>query len=233
MRAARAAIVTVLLSTVLVSTVPLQGQVPGDVSFRILEHGAPIGDARVTVARADAGWTLTGSGTLAGSVGLEVRRFELTYDAAWRGRAFSIELASSTSHVIAHAIVAVLGARTRTDIVLEKEVRPVFNHVSPHAVFLPDYVLPAFIALPPRLAGAGPGDQLPAFVPLRTEFALMEDAVERVFVAGASGPIAATHWRLRFDNGPPSPIDLWEGDGHLLRVDLVEDALSMVRSDLR
>src|SRR5262245_1111593 len=80
----RVALIVVI--AVLLGAAPLRGQAPGAVSFRILEHGLPIGDARVTIARADTGWTLTGSAALGGTVGLDVRRFELVYDAAWRGR---------------------------------------------------------------------------------------------------------------------------------------------------
>ena len=188
-----------LVIAVLLGASPARSQATGDVSFRILEHGMPIGDARATIARAEGGWTVTGSAALGGSVGLDVRRFELMYDAAWRGRSFSLELAHGDRTVIAHAIVAALGARTRTDIVLETEVRPAFNHVSPHTVFLPDYVLPAFVALPPRLADALPGYQIPIFVPLRTEFTLMVDAVDRVTVTTGSGPVIAKHWRLRLE----------------------------------
>jgi hypothetical protein len=225
----RIALTTAL--TLLLAATAARGQTPAERSFRILERGMPIGDARVTVKRAEPGWTLTGSSTLGGSIGLDVRRFELVYDAAWRGRSFSLELARPDRTVIAHAIVAVPGARTRTDIVLEREVRPAFNHVSPHAVLLPDYVLPAFVALPPRLAGSAPGHQIPAFVPLRTEFTLVVEGVKPAPLTSASGPVAARHWSLRIEEAVPVAIELWEQDGELLRVDLPE-GLSMVRDGI-
>ena len=220
------------LLTLLIGATTARGQAPGDRSFRIVEHGTPIGDARATLTRSETGWAVTGSATLRGSIGLEVRRVELNYDSAWRGRSFSLELLRGDRRVIAHAIVAALGARTRTDIVLETEVRPAFNHVSPHAVFLPDYVLPAFIALPPRLAGAGPGHQIPAFVPLRSEFTLVVEGMKTDALRTTADTIAARHWSLRLDEALPIMIELWERDGELLRVDL-PDGLSMMRVDLR
>jgi hypothetical protein len=184
------------------------------------------------MARTADGWTITGSAAMSGSIGLDVRRFELVYDAAWRGRSFSLELARAGRTVIAHAVVAALGARTRTDIVLEREVQPAFNHVSPHTVFLPDYVLPAFVALAPRLAGALPGQQIPAFVPLRTEFMLSVEGTKTVVLRTATGEIAARHWSLLLEEALPVTIELWAHDGALLRVTL-PDGLAMERVDVQ
>jgi hypothetical protein len=226
-RSALAAVVVMLLGAV-----PLRGQAPGEVSFRILEKSAPIGDARVTIAKTESGWTVTGSSSLGGGVRVDIRRFELVYDAAWRGRSFSLELAGGGRTVIAHGMVAVPGARSRTDVVLEQEVLPAFNHVSPHTVLLPDHVLPAFVALPPRLAGSGPGRELPAFVPLRTELTLAVEGVKTDTLRTATGAIAVRLWSLRLDDAQPVRIELWERAGDLLRVDLPDAGLSMIRMDL-
>jgi putative transposase len=42
-----------------------------------------------------------------GGVNVDARRFELAYDAAWRGRSFSLELAGGGKTVMAHGMVAV------------------------------------------------------------------------------------------------------------------------------
>lgn len=49
---------------------------------------------------------MTGSSTIRGTIGLDVRRLELNYDTTWRGRSFRLELVGGDRTVIAHATVA-------------------------------------------------------------------------------------------------------------------------------
>jgi hypothetical protein len=57
-----------------------------DATFRLLENGTSIGSATISTARDEDGWRVQSTSRAAGTVGLDVRRLEVTYDPSWRMR---------------------------------------------------------------------------------------------------------------------------------------------------
>ncbi len=66
-------------------------QTPDSVSFRVSQHGVPIGTADVTVGRTPDGWRITSRSQMDGRVQLTVRHFDAQYDPNWQPMSLSLE----------------------------------------------------------------------------------------------------------------------------------------------
>src|SRR5262245_26221336 len=101
--------------------VKLGGQAPARATFRVIENGAAIGSATMVVSRDDEGWRVESTSHAGGSIVLEVRRLDITYDSEWRMRFLSMEIAWRQETRVIH--VATQGLRARTDVVVpDREV---------------------------------------------------------------------------------------------------------------
>ena len=208
-----------------------RAQTPDSVSFRVSQRGVAIGTADVTVGREPDGWRITSRSQIDGRVQLTVRHFDAQYDADWRPMSLSVELVTPAEHVIVH--VAMIGATTRTDIVLpNKEVLFGANDVPRDTVFLPDYVFGAWEALAARLQTAMPGDEISVFAVPEREVKATLDRRDTSALQTPAGFQPATRWHVTVQRETPVVWELWVDSGRLLRLDLPGEELSILRSDL-
>jgi hypothetical protein len=206
-------------------------QTPDSVSFRVSQRGVAIGTADVTVGRVADGWRITSRSRMDGRVQLTVRHFDAQYDADWRPMSLSVELVTPADHVIVH--VAMLGATTRTDIVLpNKEVLFGANDVPRDTVFLPDHVFGAWEALAARLQTAMPGDEISVFAVPEREVKATLDRRDTSALQTPAGFQPATRWRVTVQRETPVVWELWVDAGRLLRLDVPGEELSVLRSDI-
>jgi hypothetical protein len=220
----------VLLAAALLPTATL-AQTPGTASFGIIHRGTPVGTADVTLARTEAGWRITSRSEIGGDFQLSVKQFDAEYDLTWRPRFMTMELSTPDEHAIVH--VAMMGTTTRTDIVRPRQ-EALFgaNDVAADTLFLPDYVFGAFEALAARLENATPGAELSIFLVPRLEARAIADRRSPTTVQTTQGPREVARWHLTVTRDTPTPLEIWSDGGRLLRLDLPDEALSIVRSDV-
>jgi hypothetical protein len=220
-----AAVVTICIP------VKLAGQAPERATFRVVEHGAAIGSATIAVSREDQGWRVESTSHAGGSIGLEVRRLDITYDPEWRMRFLSMEIAWRQETRVIH--VATQGLRARTDIVVpDREVTFRAHWISPGTIALPDDVFGAYQALAARVDALAPGDDIPLLLTPGSEVHASVDATRDEDLRTTSGSIRARHVSLVVIRDIPTPIEIWVSKGALLKVELPLDHLSVTRSDI-
>lgn len=211
--------------------VKLAGQVPEHATFRVVEDGAAIGSATISVSRADEGWRVASTSHAGGSIGLDVRRFDITYDSEWGTRFLSMEIAWRQETRVVH--VATQGLRARTDIVVpDREVTFRTHFISPGTIALPDDVFGAYQALAARVEALAPGDDIPLLLTPGSEVHASVDATRDEEVRTISGSIRVRHVTLLMIRDIPTPIEIWVSKGALLKVELPLDRLSVIRSDI-
>lgn len=221
-------IVTIL---VLAAAVGMPAQTRFDASFRILENGAAIGSAMVAVARDEDGWHVQSTSHAEGTIGLDVIRLEISYDAAWRLRFLSMELASGDERRVIH--VAIQGIRARTDIVVpDREAAFGTDRVSPGVIAVSDYVFGAYQALAARVETLAPGSDIPILLTTRGEVRATVDAVREEDLLTDSGSLRARRVSLLVIRDVPTPIEIWVAEGKLVKLELPLDRVSLLRSDL-
>lgn len=224
-----AAAAAVLLS--LLTAVGAAAQTPGDATFRVTHRGQPVGTTEVTVARSADGWRVTSRGQMDGRVQLSVRHFDAQYDPDWRPMSLTMELVSPGEHAIVH--VAMVGSVTRTDIVVpNKEVFFGANDVPRDTMFLPDYVFGAWEALAGRLQTAMPGTEISVFAVPEREVKATLDRRDSATLQTPAGFQSATRWRITLLRDSPVVWEMWVEGGRLLRLDLPDEGLSVVRADI-
>jgi hypothetical protein len=202
-----------------------------ETTFRIVENGASIGSAAIILARSGDGWRVQSTSRAGGSIGLEVRRFDAVYDAAWGVRFLSMEIAWRQETRVIH--VAIQGLRSRTDVVIpDREAGFGAHWISPGTIALPDDVFGAYQALAARVESLAPGSDIPLLLTPRGEVHGTIDAVRDEDVPTTASPIRSRHVSLIVMREVPMPIEIWVAKGMLLRVDLPLDHLSVIRSDL-
>ena len=90
----------------------------------------------------------------------------------------------------------------------------------------------AFEALAARLQNVTPGTEVSIFLVPRLEARASADRRSPTTVQTRQGPRAATRWHLTVTRDTPTPLEIWIDGGRLLRLDLPDEALSIVRSDV-
>jgi hypothetical protein len=202
-----------------------------EATFRILENGLSIGNAVIIVTRDEDGWRVQSTGRAGGSIGLEVRRLDMSYDPEWQTRFLSMEIAWRQETRVIH--VATQGLRSRTDIVVpDREVSFRSHWISPGTIALPDDVFGAYQALAARVEMLPAGSDIPILLTPSGEVHAIVDAVRDDELRTSSGSIRARHVSLLVIRDVPTPIEIWVAQGMLLRVELPLDHLSVVRSDI-
>ena len=210
--------------------VPAAAQTPGTASFRILQRGASIGTMNVSVAREPGGWRVHGSGHAAGTVDVTVKQFDAEYDHRWRARFLTVERSGPRSSTLVHVVVG--RATAHVDIVTATEARWHSHAISPDTVFLPDHAYTAFAAVAARLNGAGQRAEIPLLLVPDSERRAVVDAWDAVTVQTRAGPVRASRHTLTLIGPIRSQIHVWETKGDLLRVDIPDDEITVVRSDV-
>ncbi len=227
----RAGRLSALAAAWILLSASLAAQSPGTAAFAVFHRGTNVGTADVTLERTGTGWRLTSRSEIGGDFQLSVKQFDAEYDLAWRPRFMTMELSTPDEHAIVH--VAMMGTTTRTDIVRpRKEALFGANDVAADTLFLPDYVFGAFEALAARLQTAAAGTELSMFLVPRLEVRAVASRRPPAVVETASGPRTVARWHLTVARDTPTPLEIWVDAGRLLRLDLPEEGLSVVRMDV-
>ena len=143
----------------------------------------------------------------------------------------TMEVVSPGEHAIVH--VGMMGAVTRTDIVIpNKEVFFGANDVPGDTIFMPDYAFGAWEALAGRLQTATPGDQISVFAVPEREVKATLDRRDAATLQTPGGFQSATRWRITLQRDTPVVWEVWGDGGRLLRLDLPDEGLSVVRGDI-
>jgi hypothetical protein len=223
--------VAALALTCGLGTADVAAQSAETVTFYVSHRGRGIGSAEVTVGQSPDGWRVTSHGRTDGPVQLSVRNFDAQYDQDWRPMSLSMEVETANEHAIVH--VGMMGDVTRTDIVLpNKEALFGANDVPRDTIFLPDYVFGAWEALAARLRTASPGNEISVFaVPEREVKATLERR-DPATLQTPAGFRTAMRWRITVNRETPVVWELWVDAGRLLRLDLPNERLSVVRADI-
>lgn len=204
-------------------------QPPGPATFRVYEGGTMIGTVEMSLQATKEGWRLHGSSRTGGSVPVSIPNLDLHYDEAWGGRFMTLEM-KAPDDAIVH--VAVVGAVTRTDIVRSTEARFRSSSVSRDTVFLPDRAYGAYEAVAVRLDGMQPGDELPLFIAPIGETRARVDEVSVEQVRTTAGSRRVTRYTLTEIRERPTPVEVWVDEGRLLRLELPQANIEVVRSDV-
>lgn len=219
-----------LLAVLLLAGNAANAQTTGRPSFRVLQGGATIGTMDVTVAREEDGWHITSTGQARGTIDVTVKRFEAHYDREWHARFLTVERAGPRSSTLVHAVA---GRNTaHVDIVTEKEARWHSHSISPDTIFLPDAAYAAFVAIAARLNGGGARAEIPLLLVPDSERRAVVDAWESVMVETRAGPLRASRHTLSIVGAAPRLLHVWEARGDLLRVEIPQDGVSVVRDDV-
>jgi hypothetical protein len=217
------------LALLAIST-PAAAQTTGTATFTVYQRGVQIGSVQTWVSRADTGWHVQSTSSVAGTLNVSFKQLELRYDAMWRGRFMTMEVERPRERMIVHVTVG--RNTTRTDIVREKEARFQSHSVSQDTIFLPAGAFGAYEAVAARLMTAKPGMDLPLFnVPIGETRGAVDAAADEQ-VRTKAGTIAAKRYTLIEIRPQPTTVEVWVDRGRLLRVDVPSEALSVVRTDV-
>ena len=218
-----------LVALCLLAAAPAAAQTPGAASFRVYQRGALVGGVEMSLQASDTGWRLQGTSRIDGSVPVDIPNLDLHYDEEWRPVFMTVEM-TQPDQAIVH--VAVIGSRTRTDVVRSTEARFRSHSISPDAVFLPDRAYGAYEWIAVRLDAGVPGQDLAIFIAPIGETRARIDEVAPSPVSTTNGPVMATRYSLTEIRQRPTPVEIWVENGRLLRLELPREGISMVREDV-
>jgi hypothetical protein len=222
-------VVRLIACACVLAAVSVSAQTPGAAAFRVYEKGALVGSVNTSVERTPEGWRIRGSSRISGSIPVMIPNLDLYYDAAWAGRFMTLEM-KAPDDAIVH--VAVVGGTTRTDIVRSTEARFQSSSVSPDTIFVPDRAFGAYEAVAARLARAVPGLDLPIFIPPLGETRTQIEKISSDRFTTTRGPITAERYAMTELRQRPTPVDIWVAGGRMVRLDLPQASISIVRSDI-
>lgn len=221
--------VCLTMALLVAAGLPAAAQTPGRASFRVLQRGAPIGAVDVTLSRDADGWHLRSTGTVAGTVNVLLRQFDARYTPDWHGRFLTVERAARNESTIVH--VAVGRGTAHTDIVTAIQANWRSHSVSLDVVFLPAHAYGALDAVAARLHAAPRSREIPLLVAPDGEQRARVDARASRTVRTRSGPLRVTRHTLSLVGVVPRLLHVWELDGRLVRADLPEDEITVIRDD--
>ena len=214
---------------VILLTCTVHGQPSGKASFVVYEKGQRIGTLDTTVTRSNDGWRIQGTMQTKGSVPVRIVNLDLRYDSRWFGRWMTMEM-KQPDDVIVH--VAVTRTTAQVDVVRPREAGFRSHSASPNTILLPERAYGAYEAVAARLANAADGD-LPLFIAPIGETRAVVDSVTTEQVRTTNGSVTARHFVLTEIRTRPTRVDLWIERGRMLRLDLPQAQISVVRSDVR
>lgn len=218
------------LAVVLLLVSPVAAQTPGKASFVVFEKGQRVGTLDTQVTRSTDGWRIQGTMQTTGSVPVRIVNLDLLYDPRWFGRWMTMEM-KQPDDVIVH--VAVGRATAQVDVVRSREAGFRSHSASPNTILLPERAYGAYEAVAARLTTGPAHADLPLFVaPIGETRATVESATTEQ-VQTTAGSVSARHFVLTEIRARPTRVDLWVEDGRLLRLDLPQAQISVVRTDVR
>ena len=204
-------------------------QTPGKASFAVYEKGGRIGTLDTNVMRSDDGWRIQSTMQTTGSVPVRIVNLDLLYDRQWFGRWMTMEM-KQPDDVIVH--VAVARSTAQVDVVRAREAGFRSHSASPNTILLPEHAYGAYEAVAARLSGR-PDADLPLFVAPIGESRAVVDSVTTERLQTTAGSVTARHFVLTEIRSRLTRVDLWVERGRLLRLDIPQAEISVVRSDVR
>ncbi len=219
-----------LFCILMLLTLRAHAQTAGQASFLVFEKGQQIGTLETSVTRTVEGWRIQGSMQTKGAVPVRIVNLDLLYDRNWSGRWMTMEM-KQPDDVIVH--VAVARTTAQVDVVRSTEARFHSHSASSNTILLPERAYGAYEAVAARLSNAPPGADLPLFVAPIGETRATVDSVTTEQVKTATGSITARHFVLTEIRRRPTRVDLWVDRGRLLRLELPQEQMRVVRSDVR
>lgn len=203
----------------------------GDASFRVFLGGAAIGTTNVSLARAEDGWLIRGSGRLGAPVDLVVGRIEVRYDETWKPRDMSMDLSSSGESVSVKSVFDV--GSVRTEVLRKGQTTNGSSTVARDTIVLPNLAFSAYEALAVRLSTASPGSELRAYIAPQAEIGIHVDSVSDEMIQTTERRIPIRRWRITFMNpGGSLPADVWIEGARLVRLDIPSQSITVVREDV-
>ena len=218
------------LAALLCLASPAFAQSPGRSSFVVYEKGQRIGTLDTSVTRSDDGWRIQGTMQTKGSVPVRIVNLDLLYDRRWFGRWMTMEM-KQPDDVIVH--VAVTPTTAQVDVVRAREAGFRSHSASPNTILLPERAYGAYEAVAARLANGSADADLPLFVAPVGETRAIVDSVTTERVQTTAGTVSARHFVLTEFRTRPTRVDLWIERGRMLRLDLPQAQISVIRTDVR
>ena len=222
---------TVIASLLLLAGAETAAQSPAANTFRVFVRGADAGSEEVTLLESPDGWTLRGSGKLRAPVNIAMNYWEARYDRSWKPIELTINLTESFSQWTVHTTFS--GTLASTDIGQSGRMQRRTNNVAADTVVLPNLIFGAYEALAARLASAGAGAELQAFIAPQDVAAVRVNSVTDETIKVPGRTIAARRWMLHVGTAPSQlDMEVWTDAGRLLRVDIPSQMLSVLREDI-
>jgi hypothetical protein len=208
------------------------GRVLHSATYNILLKGVRIGFETVTVTETGAGRQISSSGRLGPPIDLTTARFELAYANDWQPQQLTIE---GVLRGQLFTLSATFGLTTASvDVMQSGQKRAAVQDISPRTVVLPNNFYGAYEALATRLAAAPVGTRLPVYVAPEIEISVTVGAISARRLSTPAGPVDLRQVDVTFSN-PLGAIaaEIWvDTDGHLARLVMPSQALTVMREDL-
>lgn len=217
-----------VLAAVLLFASSAWAQTTGTASFVVYEKSQRIGTVETNVSRFNDGWRVQGTMETNGSVPIRIVNLDLVYDRQWFGRWMTMEM-KQPDDVIVH--VAVGRTTAQVDVVRSREAGFRSHSSSPNTILLPERAYGAYEAVAARLAGGA--TDLPLFVAPTGETRALVDSVATEQVQTTRGSVSARHFVLTEVGRRPARVDVWVEGGRLLRLDVPQLQISVIRSDVK
>lgn len=230
-------IVIVVLSLLLLNGISVISQsdrepATGEVVFTIFANSVPVGVERVGVARTPTGWLITSTGQIAPPVDLDIRSFEVEYDATWKPVKLTID---STRNDRTYSVQTSFADGKATSEIQQAESKITQDmEIDPNGIILPDFFFGAYEAMAIRLSTSREGEEIPVYVAPRREVTALVEAIRSQSIQTAQGELAALIYRIIFQYETRQlEADIWvDQNNRLLRVYLPSVQLDIARQDL-
>ena len=200
-------------------------------TFRVFVRGVDAGIEEVTLLESPEGWTLRGSGKFRAPINLAMDYWEARYDRAWRPIELTVNLTENTNQWTVHTTFS--GTMASSDISQNGQIQRRTHNVAADSVVLPNLVFGAYEALAARLASAGVGAELQAFIAPQDVVGVTVNGVTDETIQMASRKMAARRWMLHMGSATSKlDMEVWTEGTRLLRIDIPAQMLSVVRDDI-
>jgi uncharacterized protein len=210
--------------------------VEGTAEFTLFIAGARVGIERVRVVRAGPQWIISSTALFGPPVNMTVNRFELKYTADWQPIDLHVDATQTTQQgtrslglATSFGLTTAINEITQNGITTAKT-----DQISARTIVLPNNFYAPYEGLAARLATAQPGAELRAYVAPQSEVRVVVRAIASEQLSTPYGPLPSRRYSLAFHN-PDGVLDASvtiDGRGRLVRVDIPNARVALVRSDL-
>jgi len=214
---------------------PAGAQQPGASTTRgytVFVRGSVVGREDVTVRTDEDGITITGKGRLNGSPQIIIRRAEVRYRLGWVPERYVVE--ASVNGGDTNIETTFSGGTAVTKGVDGGEQVSHTDTVPQRVMVLSNIFFGSFEALTRQLAGAPPGRELAVFVNVGAQASLRVTGAGAERVQVGTSILAARRYEISLvrPHGTTVMHVYADADGSLLRINIPEGAVDVVRDDL-